>query len=181
MNVFGFEIKRKQNTSQTVVAPTVDDGATVVNSAAGYYAQVMSLDTIIKNENDLIRRYREVALYPDTDSAIEDITNEAIVSDEDQPPIKMILEDVKVSQSIKNKILDEFENVLHLLKFDMKGHDIFRTWYVDGRLYYHIMLDEKNPKNGIAELRQIDPRKIRKIKNINKEKNAMGVEIIFFN
>ena len=178
MNVFGFEIKRKQNTSQTVVAPTVDDGATVVNSAAGYYAQVMSLDTIIKNENDLIRRYREVALYPDTDSAIEDITNEAIVSDEDQPPIKMILEDVKVSQSIKNKILDEFENVLHLLKFDMKGHDIFRTWYVDGRLYYHIMLDEKNPKNGIAELRQIDPRKIRKIKNINKEKNAMGVEII---
>ena len=103
MNVFGFEIKRKQIAPQTsVVAPTADDGATVVTSAAaGYYAQVMSLDATIKNENDLIRRYREVALYPDTDSAIEDITNEAIVADEDTPPLRMVLDDVKVSANIK--------------------------------------------------------------------------------
>lgn len=179
MNVFGFEIKRKQEPQrQSVVAPTADDGATVVNSAAGYYAQVMTLDTIIKNENDLIRRYREIALYPDTDSAIEDITNEAIVADEDAPPIRILLDDVKVSSGIKSKITDEFQNILNLLKFDEKGHDIFRTWYVDGRLYYHILIDEKNPKGGIAELRQIDPRKIRKIKTVNKEKNANGVEIV---
>lgn len=179
MNVFGFEIKRKtEPQQQSVVAPSSDDGATVVNAAAGYYAQVMTLDTIIKNENDLIRRYREIALYPDTDSAIEDITNEAIVADEDAAPIRIMLDDVKVSAGIKSKIMDEFQNVLDLLKFDQKGHDIFRTWYVDGRLYYHILIDEKNAKGGIVELRQIDPRKIRKIKTVNKEKNANGVEIV---
>lgn len=179
MNVFGFEIKRKKDAQQiSVVAPNSDDGATVVNSAAGYYAQVMSLDAIIKSENDLIRRYREIALYPDTDSAIEDIANEAIISDEDAEPIRMILEDVKVSNAIKAKIQDEFKNILNVLKFGEKGHDIFRTWYVDGRIYYHILIDEKNPKGGIVELRQIDPRKIRKIKTVNKEKNASGVEIV---
>jgi hypothetical protein len=179
MNVFGFEIKRKtEPQQQSVVAPSSDDGATVVNAAAGYYAQVMTLDTIIKNENDLIRRYREIALYPDTDSAIEDITNEAIVADEDSAPIRIMLDDVKVSAGIKSKIMDEFQNVLDLLKFDQKGHDIFRTWYVDGRLYYHILIDEKNAKGGIVELRQIDPRKIRKIKTVNKEKNANGVEVV---
>jgi hypothetical protein len=179
MNVFGFEIKRKQQAQpQSIVDPSSDDGSTIVNSAAGHYAQVMNLDTTIKNENDLIRRYREIALYPDTDGAIEDITNEAIVADEDAPPVKIILEDVKVSASIKAKITDEFQNVLNLLKFDEKGHDIFRTWYVDGRLYYHILIDENNPKGGIVELRQIDPRKIRKIKTVKKEKNANGIEII---
>ena len=179
MNVFGFEIKRKQSAPQvSIVAPTTDDGATVVTSAAGYYAQVMSLDAVIKGENDLIRRYREIALYPDTDSAIEDITNEAIVADEDAPSVKILLDDVKVSNSIKTKISDEFQNILNILKFEDKGHDIFRTWYVDGRIYYHILIDEKNPKGGIVELRQIDPRKIRKIKTVNKEKNAQGVEIV---
>ena len=180
MNVFGFEIKRKQQPQrQSIVAPSSDDGATVVTSAAaGYYAQVMTLDAQIKNENDLIRRYREIALYPDTDSAIEDITNEAIVADEDAPPIRILLDDVKVSAGIKTKITDEFQNILNLLKFDERGHDIFRTWYVDGRLYYHILVDENNPKGGIAELRQIDPRKIRKIKNVNKEKNANGIEVV---
>ena len=172
MNVFGFEIKRKKDAQQiSVVAPNSDDGATVVNSAAGYYAQVMSLDAIIKSENDLIRRYREIALYPDTDSAIEDIANEAIISDEDAEPIRMILEDVKVSNAIKAKIQDEFKNILNVLKFGEKGHDIFRTWYVDGRIYYHILIDEKNPKGGIVELRQIDPRKIRKVREIKKERD----------
>ena len=110
MQIFGFEIKRKSQAQRpSVVPPSADDGATVVNPAAGYYAQVMSLDAIIKNENDLIRRYREIALYPDTDSAIEDIANEAIISDEDEEPIRMTLEDVKVSNAIKAKIQDEFK------------------------------------------------------------------------
>ena len=178
MNVFGFEIKRKNTQQSSVVAPLADDGATVVNSAAGYYAQVMSMDAVIKNENDLIRRYREIALYPDTDGAIEDITNEAIVADEDAPPIRIVLDDAKISASIKSKITDEFKNILNILKFDDKAHDIFRMWYVDGRLFYHILIDEKNPKSGIVELRQIDPRKIRKMKVVNREKNQQGVEVI---
>jgi len=179
MNVFGFEIQRKKQTEpQSVVAPISDDGSTVVNGAAGYYAQSMNFDAIIKTENDLIRRYREIAQYPDADGAIEDITNEAIISDDDAPSLRIVLDSLKVSNTIKKKIEEEFENILNVLKFDKKGHDIFRTWYVDGRLFYHILIDEKNPKNGIVELRQIDPRKIRKIKTVNKEKNAQGVEVI---
>lgn len=179
MNVFGFEIQRKKQAQpQSIVAPVSDDGSTIVNSAAGYYAQAVNFDAVIKTENDLIRRYREIAQYPDTDGAIEDITNEAIISDEDAPSLRIVLDSLKVSSTIKKKIEEEFQNILNVLKFDQKGHDIFRTWYVDGRLYYHILIDEKNPKNGIVELRQIDPRKIRKIKTINKEKNAQGLEVI---
>ena len=179
MNVFGFEIQRKKQAEpQSVVAPISDDGSTIVNGAAGYYAQSMNFDAIIKTENDLIRRYREIAQYPDADGAIEDITNEAIISDDDAPSLRIVLDSLKVSNTIKKKIEEEFENILNVLKFDKKGHDIFRTWYVDGRLFYHILIDEKNPKNGIVELRQIDPRKIRKIKTVNKEKSAQGVEVV---
>jgi hypothetical protein len=180
MQIFGLEILRKQDKpQQSVVTPFNDDGSTVVSTAAaGYYSQVLELEGRIKNENDLIRRYREVAQYPDCDSAIEDIINEAIVADEDKPTIEVNLDDVKLSDGIKTKITEEFKNVLNLLEFDSKGHDLFRSWYVDGRLYFHILVDEKNPKGGIVEMRPIDPRKIRKIKNIVKEKNPKGVEIV---
>ena len=180
MQIFGLEISRKKELPQaSVVAPHVDDGSTVVTTAAaGYYAQVMELEGRIKNENDLIRRYREVSQYADCDSAIEDIVNEAIVAEEDKPAVEINLDDVKLSDSIKTKITDEFNNILRLFEFDKKGHDIFRSWYIDGRTYYQILVDEKNIKQGIIELRAIDPRKIRKIKNVQKEKNDKGVEII---
>jgi hypothetical protein len=179
MQIFGFEIARKKEQPQlTVVTPQNDDGSTTVNSAAGYYAQVINLEATIKSENDLIRRYREVAQYSDCDSAIDDIVNEAIVSDEEHAPVKLLLDGVKLSSPIKKKIEEEFKNVFKLLKFDSRGHDIFRSWYIDGRLYYQILVDEKNPKDGIVELRQVDPRKIRKIKNIEKQKNENGVEVI---
>lgn len=179
MQIFGFEIARKkQQTQLTVVSPSNDDGSTVVNSAAGYYAQVVNMEATIKSENDLIRRYREISQYSDCDSAIDDIVNEAIVADDETTPVSILLDDVKYSASIKKKIEEEFNNVLKLLKFNSKGHDIFRTWYIDGRMYYQILVDDKNPKAGIVELRQIDPRKIRKIKNVEKEKTAAGVEII---
>lgn len=179
MQIFGFEIARKKEQAQlTVVTPQNDDGSTTVNSAAGYYAQVINLEATIKSENDLIRRYREVSQYSDCDSAIDDIVNEAIVSDEEHAPVKILLDEVKLSASIKKKIEEEFKNVFKLLKFDARGHDIFRSWYIDGRLYYQILVDEKNPKDGIVELRQVDPRKIRKIKNIEKQKNENGVEVI---
>ena len=178
-DLFGFEIRRKPKKEvATPVAPPIDDGSTIVNSAAAYYGMVLDMDSIIKNENDLIKRYREIAHYPDVDSAVEDIVNEAIVADENKPPVDIMLDDLKVSSGIKAKIKDEFDNVLDLLDFDYRAHDIFRTWYIDGRLYYHVMIDPQNIKQGIVELRYIDPRKIRRIKNVKREKNASGVEVI---
>jgi hypothetical protein len=179
MQLFGFEIRRKESDKEvlgSVVSPSSDDGSTVVNSAAAYYGMVMDVEGIVKNENDLIRRYREIAQYADTDAAIEDIVNEAIISEDNS--IKLDLDRVKVSDQIKKKMQDEFINVLRLLKFNERGHDIFRSWYIDGRVYYHILLDENNPKAGIVELRFVDPRKIRRIKNIEKTKTPKGVDVV---
>ncbi len=180
MNVFGFEIKRKKTQEDigSVVAPSPDDGSTVVNSAAAYYGLVVDLEGVVKNENELIRRYRESAQYADCDAAIEDVVNEAIVADSAGKTLTLVLDDLKVSDTIKGKIRDEFDSVCRLFKIDVKAHDMFRQWYVDGRMYYNIILDEKSVKNGILELRFIDPRKIRKIKNVKREKNSNGVEIV---
>ena len=183
MQLFGLEIKRRQGNQEkapSVVPPASDDGSTVLSSvnAGAYYGMVLDVEGIIKNENDLIRRYREVSQYADCDSAIEDIVNEAVISESDKEPVEIVLDDLKVSESIKKKIRDEFDEVLRLLKFEERGHDIFRTWYIDGRLYYHVMIDENRVKDGIIELRAIDPRKIRKIKNVKKEKTASGVEVV---
>ena len=183
MQIFGFEIKRKDETPLSSVVPPspAETGATVVNTgvnAGGYYGMVMDLEGVIKNENDLIRRYREVAQYSDCDSAIEDIVNEAIVADEEKSSVEIVLDDVKVSDNIKAKIREEFLNVLRILKFEDRAHETFRAWYIDGRLYYQILIDEQNIKKGIQELRYIDPRKIRRIKNIRKEKTPQGVEVV---
>lgn len=177
-SLFGFQIKRKKPQEvASVITPTPEDGSTVVNNAAAYYGLVVDLEGIIKNENDLIRRYRESSQYCDCDAAISEIVNEAIVADTTESTISLDMSNVKVSSTIKKRMEEEFEDVLKLLKFDTKGHDYFRQWYVDGRLYFHIILAE-NQKDGIYELRYVDPRKIRKIKKINKEKNAQGVEVI---
>jgi len=162
MQFFGFEIKRKKEEQlESVVNPPVDDGSALVASQAGYYAQVLNTDTIIQNDVDLIRKYREIAGYTEVDAAIEDIVNEALVVVENQPPIKLNLDEVKLSDNIKKKFHDEFNNVLFLLGFHQKGHDIFRTWYVDGKTHYQVLIDDKNPKAGIKELRYIDALKIR--------------------
>jgi hypothetical protein len=153
--LFGFEISRKKEKQlPSVVAPSSDDGSTVTSSvnAGAYYSLVVDLEGIVKNENDLIRRYREVAQYPDCDTAIDDIVNEAIVVEEDSEAIKLVTDDMQVSDSIKKRIRQEFQEVLSLIKFSEKGHDLFRQWYIDGRLYFHILIDEKNPKGGIVEL-----------------------------
>ena len=183
MQIFGFEIKRKsQQDLPSVVPPSpVETGATVINTgvnAGGYYGAVLDIEGTIKTENDLIRRYREVSQYSDCDGAIEDIVNEAIVADEDKRCVEIKLDDVKVSANIKNKIKEEFDNILRTIRFDERAHEIFRTWYIDGRLYYQILIDENNVKGGIVELRYIDPRKIRRIKNIKKEKTPQGVEVV---
>lgn len=177
--LFGFEIKRKEEKQlASVVSPAPDDGSTVINSAGGYYGMVLDLDSIIKNENDLIKKYREVSQYPDCDSAIEDIINEAIVSEDNKSPVNIVLDHVKLSPAIKNKIQEEFITILRKLKFDEKCNEIFRSWYIDGRLYYHILLDVNKPKDGIVELRFIDPRKIRKIKEVIKERGQNGADIV---
>jgi hypothetical protein len=184
MQIFGFEITRKKEDTAlpSVVPPSSQEtGATVVNTgvnAGGYYGMVMDLEGIIKNENDLIRRYREVSQYSDCDGAIEDIINEAIVADEKRQSVEIVLDDVKVSSSIKTKIREEFQTILKILKFNNRAHEIFRSWYIDGRLYYQILIDENNVKQGIVELRYIDPRKIRRIKNIKKERTPQGVEVV---
>jgi len=182
MELFGFTIgKRKPVSSavKAVVSPPADEGATVVGSdAAAYYSQVLDLEATIKNENDLIRRYREAASYPDCDSAIEDIINEAVSAEENQKSVDIILDDLEYSESIKKKIRDEFDEIVRLYKFEENGHDIFRNWYIDGRIYYHIVLDPSKPKEGIQQIIKVDPRKIRYVKNVKKRKTPTGVDVV---
>jgi hypothetical protein len=132
-----------------------------------------------RNELDLIRRYRDIAQQPECDSAIEDIANEAIVSDERGQSVSISLDRLDLSKNIKSKIRDEFNEVLHLLDFNAKGHDIFRRWYVDGRIYYHKIIDRNSPRKGIKELRYIDPRKIKKVREQRKEMDKKtGAEMV---
>ena len=187
MKLFGFEITRKSSKEQekliSIVPPISTDGSTIVTESGalgGYYSMIMDLEGSVKNENDLIRRYRDAAMYPDCDSAIDEIINEAIVSDGEESIVELNLDKIDKSQlpdSIKKKLTEEFNNVLDLLDFPRCGTDIFRTWYVDGRLFYHMMFVEGKEKEGIKELRYIDPRKIKKVKDVKKER-INGVDVI---
>lgn len=181
MNIFGFEIKRKKSDEilPSVVTPS-DDGAIAITAGnmAGYYAYSLEMEGKAKTEYDLIRRYLEIAQYPDCDTAIDEICNEAIVVEDDEKIVTLNLDDVKISDQIKKKINEEFDNILHLLDFRNKGHEIFRMWYIVGRMYYNIILDPENPKNGINELRRIDPRKIRKVNVVKKKKTEGGVDLV---
>jgi hypothetical protein len=123
-----------------------------------------------KTEQDLIRRYREIALHPECDMAIEDIVNEAIVANELKDAIRLKLDEVPFGKEVRRKIEDEFKEVLRLMNFNTKGHDIFRRWYVDGRVYYHKVIDRESPRKGITELRYIDPRKIKKVREVRKKR-----------
>lgn len=182
LNLFGFSIKRKKGEEQpipSVVTPPLEDGAIVMGAdGANHYGYAYNPMGDVKTENDLLRRYREVAQFPEVDQAINDIVDEAVVFDEEKYPVKLNLEDLKVPESIKKKLNENFDQILELLDFSENGHDIFRSWYVDGKVYYHILFQDENFKDGIAELRYIDPRKIKKIKNIKKEKTKGGVEVI---
>ena len=179
MEIFGINLTKKKSNVKavaSVVSPPLDDGSTLV-SAANYYGISVDLDGNLKNENELIRKYRETCNYPDCDSAVEDIVNEAIVSDGINPIVELNLDDSKISDSIKKKIDEEFKTILTLLRFSDRGHDLFRTWYIDGRLYFNILIDEATKKNGITELRYIEPQKIRKIKTVQKTRTSSGVEV----
>ena len=179
--LFGFRITRANQGkgSDAFTAPSTDDGTLDVVSGGGHYASILDMDGRDKNELDLIRRYRDIAQQPECDSAIEDIVNEAIVSDERDKSVSVSLDRLDISQNIKSKIREEFDEVLRLMDFNAKGHDIFRRWYVDGRIYYHKVIDTKNPRKGIKELRYIDPRKIKKVREQRKEKDPKtGLDLV---
>ena len=169
--LFGFQITRtkpKVDPKQSFTQPKADDGTQTV-AAGGYFGQYLDMEGTAKTEQDLIRRYREVSIHPECDMAIEDIVNEAIVANEiDKDPVRVDLSDTILSSAIKRKIEDEFKEILRLLNFSTRGHDIFRRWYVDGRIYYHKIIDRESPVQGITELRYIDPRKIKKLREIKK-------------
>ncbi len=170
---FGIEIRRSNQEKEdapSIVIPESDDGALALAAGPGGYGQSMDLEGQVKNEGELVTRYRKMAMHPDVDSAIDDIVNESIVTSEEEP-ISVNLDDVKVTESIKKKITEEFNNILAMMNFQHSAYDTFRKWYIDGRSYYHIVIDRNDLKDGIKELRYIDPRKIRKVKETNKKKD----------
>jgi hypothetical protein len=172
--LFGFEIKRKnekkaQENKKSFVPPMEDDGAGVIK-AGGHFGQYVDLSGgQAKNENDLIKKYREVAQHPEVDAAIEDIVNEAVVIDDEGIVVDLGLDQLEQPDRIKKIIREEFDNILSILNFNNYGHETFRRWYVDGRMYFHIVINEKSPKKGIQELRPIDPTRIRKVKEVLEE------------
>jgi len=178
LELFGFRIGRKEEEQKikdenlkSFVPPSLDDGAVEI-AAGGAYGTYVDLEGSAKSEAELVTRYREMSLQPECDSAIDDVVNEAIVYNEKEPAISIVLDDLKgVGAGVKNKIHQEFDNILRMLNFTTNSYDTFRKWYIDGRLYYHLVIDESNPRAGIQELRYIDPRKIRKIKQPIKKKD----------
>ena len=168
---FGFEIKRKEKELGAVTPPATDDGTYDI-SGGGFYSTILDTDGRSRTEDDLIRRYRDIAIQPECDSAIEDIVSEAIASDEKDMCVSIALDNLQVSATIKKRIKEEFERILQLLDFNNKAHDIFRRWYVDGRIFYHKVIDSQNPRKGIQQLRYIDPRKIKKVREVQTGKRG---------
>ena len=172
--LFGFSIDRNQDKSPSIVSPvpqTNEDGVDNYVSS-GFYGQYVDIEGVFKTEHDLIKRYREMSLHPEADGAIEDVVNEAIVSDLYDSPVEIELSNVGVSDPLKKKIREEFKYIKEILDFDRKSHEIFRNWYVDGRLYYLKVIDMKAPQEGIKELRYIDPLKMKYIRKEKKNPNG---------
>ncbi len=169
--LFGFSIEDKNQLSPAAVSPVPpnnEDGSDHYLSS-GFFGSYVDIEGVYKTEFDLIKRYREMSLHPEADSAIEDIVNEAVVSDTNDTPVEIELSNLNASDGIKKKIRQEFKYILDLLDFDKKAHEIYRNWYIDGRLYYHKIIDLKNPQNGIQELRYIDSLKIRYVRQMKKQ------------
>jgi hypothetical protein len=180
--LFGYEINRKKEAAKgkSFVAPSDEEGTLDIAGGAGFFSQYVNLDKAAKNDWDLIRKYRTTSEAPECDQAIEDIVNEAVTADETDSSVKLDLDHVDLSKSIKNKISTEFDEVLRLLEWKHRGHDIFRRWYVDGRLFYHKMIDEKQSRKGMTELRYIDPKFIKKVRLVEKDKGEKsdGIDLV---
>ena len=178
--LFGFSIEAPEKKAKSIASPIPPNNQDGVDNyiSSGFYGQFVDIEGVYKTEHDLIKRYREMAIHPETDNAIEDVVNEAIVSDLYDSPIEIELSNVNASDKLKSKIREEFKYIKELLDFDKKSHEIFRNWYVDGRLYYHKLIDLKNPEEGIKELRYIDPMKMKFIRQEKKDKNKpAGIDL----
>jgi hypothetical protein len=175
-NLFGFSIEDENSLSKSAVSPVVpnDEDASDFTVSSGFYGQYVDIEGIYRTEYDLITKYRQMALHPEVDSAIEDIVNEAIVSDTNDSPVEIELSNLNASDGIKNRIRQEFKYILSLLDFDKKAHEIYRNWYIDGRLYYHKVIDLKNPQDGIQDLRYIDAMKMRYVRQLKKQDNKLN-------
>jgi len=170
--LFGFNITRvkpQTDPKQQFSQPAAEDGTQVV-AAGGFFGSYLDMEGTAKTEQDLIRRYREIALHPECDMAIEDIVNEAITSNENKQSVKVVTDGLNYSSKIKVRIEEEFSEVLRLLQFNTRGHDLFRRWYVDGRIFFQKVIDAENTKNGIVELKYLDPRKVKKIREVRKRR-----------
>jgi len=179
LKIFGFEIRRanqKQEDKklQSIVPRQDDDGAGYVTASGSHYGQYVNIDgDDSKDNHQLIMKYRGISTHPEVDAAIEDIINESVSAQEQEQPVSIVLDKVEVSDQIKKGITEEFDNVISMLDFTNNGHDMFKRWYVDGRLYHHLVVNESNIKAGIQEIRPIDSAKIRKVKQIKKKKDPI--------
>jgi hypothetical protein len=185
IKIFGFTIGQKDIVQEqppdqkTFALPTaaLDDGAVTITQNA-YYGTYVDLEGAVRNELELITRYREMANHPELEQAIDDIVNESITHDESGEVVSINMDKLKQPESIKKKIAEEFENILTMFNFNNLADDLFKRWYIDGRIYYQVIVDESKPKEGIKELRYIDPRKIRKVREIQKDKDPRTGAVI---
>ena len=185
IQLFGWEIVKKKGLSAedqpSIAPPQTDDGAMVINQASlgGYYGTYLNLEQAFKNENELISRYRSMAMQPECEQAIDEIVNESIVHDDAGKCVDLVMDELEQPDEIKELIREEFKNVLRLLDFSNSGSDIFRRWYVDGRIFYQVQINDANPRLGIQGLVYLDPRKIRKVRTVEKAKDPRtGVEFV---
>ena len=172
--LFGFSVSDTEKKSPSIVSPVPQNNEDGVDNyiSSGFYGQYLDIEGVYRTEFDLIKRYREMSLHPEADGAIEDVVNEAIVSDLYDSPIEIELSNLNASDKLKNIIRKEFKNIKKIMDFDKKSHEIFRNWYIDGRLYYLKVIDQKKPEEGIQDLRYIDPLKIRHIRQEKKKNKA---------
>jgi len=186
VKLFGFtlgkkdivQVEKPEQASFALPTETIDDGAVTITQNA-HYGTYVDLEGSVRNEIELITRYREMSNHPECDMAIDEIVNEAISHTENGEVLKIVLDNLKQPESIKKKIIEEFNNIQKMLNFSNLADDLFKRWYIDGRIYYHVIVNDKTPKEGIKELRYIDPRKIRKVREIQKERDPKtGANII---
>ena len=191
LKLFGFELKRAKSSSEndkekkleklrSVVAPIDEDGAGFVTASGSHYGHYIDMDGgKTKDNHQLVMKYRGVATHPEVDAAIEDIVNESIVGSELESPVSLNLDKIEAAEKIKDLMQEEFMGICSMLKFNDLGHDIFRSFYVDGRVYFHLVADEKNLKLGIQEIRPVDAAKIRKVRQLTHKKDVVtGAEVV---
>lgn len=184
LKLFGFEIKRASKAEPkplpSVVPPTDFDGAGYITAAAGHYGQYVNLDAdTAKDNHQLVLLYRGISMHPEVDMAIEEIVNESVIAADLKSSVKISLDDIEVTDSIKKQIQEEFDTIVGMLRFNEIGHEIFRSWYVDGRMYHHLLVNESNTKAGIQEIRYIDSTKIRKVREVKYKKDPIsGVKVV---